>query len=419
MSAGTGTQEAGEASSSTARPGTVGAGHLVRLPIDAGVVERWLARQPADGGAVPYAEDGVLALWPEREAATDRWTFGLEFEFAVADAGWVAAELHALGLCAVPVPVAYHSPRVHGLWAVEQDRSVSTVFESADGGASIVVGGEVVSPPLQDTPEAWRQVASVLDILRRCGAEVNRSCGLHVHIGADALRESGVSRPGGDPTLRAAHEPERDLLPALSRLAMIASVCFEDLVFRLASAEGGRHRGQAFFYRHCRPLERPLLPAYESLADLTGALGLEGSSRRAALNLTNIGDPQKDTVEFRQCNGTLDGRVVQAFVRLCAALIGAARWAPGAALLQPAPLGSHLGGTAHLGGTDHLDESAATPAGDAPQHAQDGGDADPHPLWNFLAAAFPDGLPLDAAASLLWLYRRGSWQPSLSTLATN
>ncbi len=401
MSVGSDTQEAGEASASSPRPGVTGAGQLVRLPADHLAVEWWLARQAVEGGGVPYDEDGVLALWPERRAVTEGWTFGLELEFAIADAGWVASELHAMGLCAAPVPVAYHAPRAGGQWAVEQDRSVSSVFECSDGQAPIVVGGEVVSPPLRDSPETWRQVAIVLDVLRRCGAEVNRSCGLHVHIGAGALCEPGASRPGGDPQLRAAHEPARDLLPALSRLAMVASVCFEDLVFRLASAEGGRHRGQAFFYRHCRPLERPLLPAYDSLADLTVALGLDGSSRRAALNLTNIGDPQKDTVEFRQCNGTLDGRVVQGFVRLCAALIGAARWAPGAALLPSASLGGAW------------DRRALACDDDARAAI----DADPRPLWQFLGAAFPDGLPLRAAASLLWLYRRGSWQPSLSTLA--
>src|SRR5205823_11136934 len=116
--------------------------------------------------------------------------------------------------------------------------------------------------------------------------------------------------------------------------------------------------------------------------------------------LTNVGDPNKDTVEFRQCNGTLDGRIVQAFCRLCVALIGAACWHPAAALLAPEPLGSHW---RH----DHLDD----PAGAA-------GAGDPQPLWRFLAAACPDGLPVEAAASLLWLYRRGTWQPSLATLAS-
>ena len=386
MTGGSEAAEAGEASSSTACVETLGAGRLVSLPVDRFAVEWWLARQTAGGEGVPYAGGDVLDLWPSHRVETAAWTFGLELEFAVADAGWVAAELHALGLCAGPEPVAYHSPRTDGRWAVEQDRSVSTVFASPDGGPPVVVGGEVISPPLRDTPEAWAQVAAVLDVLRRCGAEINRSCGLHVHVGADALRPAA-----GTP---------RDLLLALSRLAVLANVCFEDLVFRMASAEGGQHRGQTVFYRHCRPLERPLQPAYESLTDLAGALGLEGSARRAALNLTNVGDPHKDTVEFRHCNGTLDGRVVQAFARLCIALIGAARWAPDAALLPPAPLGQQWTARQLASGED---ERAAV-------------DTDTEPLWRFLGAAFPDGLPLAAAGSLYWLYRQGTWQPGLADL---
>jgi hypothetical protein len=162
----------------------------------------------------------------------------------------------------------------------------------------------------------------------------------------------------------------------------------------VASAESGHHRGRAFFYRHSRPLERPLLGSYESIADLANALGKEGAARRAALNLTNVGDPDKDTVEFRHCNGTLDPRVVQAFCRLCVAFVGAGRWQPDAARLAPEPLGTHW--MAERGG---------------------GHDADPAPLWRFLAAACPNGLPVEAAAALLWLYRRGSWQPSLAALA--
>ena len=362
----------------------------VRLPQDGVAVEWWLTRRIVEGdGAMPYATSTVLDLWPERGGETAQWTFGLEFEFGAADAHWVAGELHAQGLAASPEPDAYHGARLPGFWSVEQDRSVTTVFDAGDG-KSVLVGGEVVSPPLRDTPEAWRQVAEVLDVLRACGAEVNRSCGLHVHIGTDALLDREAR------SLRGA-ERDRALLPSLSRLAMLASVCFEDLIFRMASAEGGRHRGQAFFYRHCRPLERPLSEAYENVTALAEALGMEGASRRAALNLTNVGDPQKDTVEFRQCNGTLDGRVVQAFCRLCVALVGAARWSPAAAReAAPEPLGTHW----------RHDVSANTSVAAAA------------PLWRFLAAAFPQGLPVEAAASLLWLYRRGTWQPSLATLAS-
>ena len=408
MSSTGGTADAGEASSSTAA--LISSGPSVKLPEDALAVEWWLARRAIEGdGGVPFVEDGVLALWPERRAETDRWTIGLEFEFAVADAGWVAHELHALGLTATPEAVSYHSERPDGFWSVEHDRSVTSVFTCDQGGSPVIVGGEVVSPPLRDTAESWRQVRLVLEVLRRCGAEVNRTCGLHVHIGAEALRDPSVPmHPETDPTLRAAHEPERPLLPALSRLAMLTSVCFEDLVFRLASAEGGAHRGRAFFYRHCRPLERELRTTYERLTDLTDDLGLEGSARRAALNLTNVGDPRKDTVEFRQCNGTLDGRVVQAFVRLCAALVGTARWTPEAVRRAPEALGSH--------DSECVTRHDVARSADS---AHENGTNDAVSLWRFLAAAFPDGLPAEAAASLLWLFRRGAWQPSLESLAAS
>ena len=389
----------GTAAAPSRRPNVVdltSSGPVVQLPQDRIAVEWWLARRAVEGdGDMPYATDGVLALWPERRAETSRWTFGIEIEFAVADAHWVASELHARGLTASAEPAEYHGARSDGKWTVEQDRSVTSIFSEGDNAASYVVGGEVVSPPLRDTPETWRQLATVLEVLRACGAEVNRSCGLHVHIGSDALLE---------PPARMLPEVERQrvMLPALSRLAMLASNCFEDLVFRMASAEGGQHRGQAFFYRHSRPLERPLRRAYGSVVELAEALGKEGAARRAALNLTNVGDPQKDTVEFRQCNGTLDGRIVQAFCRLCVALVGAARWHPAAARREPQPLGWgwRQGGSAGVG---RPGESATD---------------DPAPLWRFLAAACPDGLPVESAASLLWLYRRGTWQPSLATLAS-
>jgi hypothetical protein len=133
---------------------------------------------------------------------------------------------------------------------------------------------------------------------------------------------------------------------------------------------------------------------YDTVDALAQSLGKPGAARRAALNLTNIGSADKDTVEFRQSNGTLDARIVQAFVRLCALLVGAARWVPEAVRVDPQPLGFHLGED-----RDRVSSDAA--------------------LWRMLTATCPDGLPLDAAVSLLWLFRRGSWQPGLADLARN
>jgi len=149
-----------------------------------------------------------------------------------------------------------------------------------------------------------------------------------------------------------------------------------------------------FFYRHSRPLEQPLGRHYDTIDELAQSLGKPGAARRAALNLTNIGSSDKDTVEFRQSNGTLDVRVVRAFVQLCALLVGAARWVPEAVRVDPQPLGFHL---ADRDDVDVLDGDGS--------------------FWRMLTAICPDGLPMHAATNLLWLFRRGSWQPGLADLA--
>ncbi len=387
MPTASGTEEASDASTSRTSVHAPAAGPAwAILPRDARLVERRLDLQGP--GLTVASLTRVFDLWPGRSAETGAWTFGLEFEFASADAGWVASELHARGLVSSPEPAAYHSPRMPGKWSVEHDSSVTTVFrhdgDSDPETSAIAIGGEVVSPPFVDSPEAWAQVATVLEVLRACGAEMSGQCGFHVHFGASALRDD-VS--GAEADLSGAHRFVR----RVTRLAVLANACFEDVLFRMASAEGGRHRGRPFFYRHSRPLEQPLGTHYGTIEELAQSLGKPGAPRRAALNLTNVGTPDKDTVEFRQSNGTLDGRVVQAFVRLCAMLVGAARWSPDAVRETPEPLGSHVD-------DEPDDESAAS-------------------LWRMTAAACPDGVPFDVATSLLWLFRRGRWQPGIADLA--
>ena len=387
MPSASGSEESSDDSSSTVITPAVGSPvGWALLPDDAKAVARLLDRETAL--ALEPQTGRVFDLWPHRSSETAVWTFGLEFEFACADAGWVAAELYARGMVASPDPVAYHTPRVAGMWSVEHDSTVTTVFHVGDGAVpSVAVGGEVVSPPLRDCSESWSQIAAVLGVLRQCGAEVNGQTGLHVHFGAQALRDSA----GSDATEL---EAKRSFVRRVTRLAVLANACFEDVLFRMASAEGGRHRGRPFFYRHSRPLEQSLRSDYDTISALAQTLGKPGAARRAALNLTNIGSADKDTVEFRQSNGTLDVCVVQAFVRLCALMVGAARWVPESVRVDPQPLGFH-----------HADsEEAGSLTGDTP-------------LWRLLAATCPDGLPMDAATSLLWLFRRGTWQPGLAHLA--
>lgn len=213
-------------------------------------------------------------------------TFGVEIEFVGGDANAIARDLHAAGLIPAARRERYHSPRRSGMWAFETDGSVSTEYS----------GGEVVSPPLSDTPEAWTQLERICEIIRRHGGSVDRQCGAHVHV---------------------SHEPLDANRHRWTRLIRLAGG-YEDLLYRLASggeATGGRHRGTGYAVPG---IASRVSRRFDSDREARQTLNLSGG-RYSALNY------RANTVEFRHFNGTLDPRRIQANVRLAHAMVMAAR----------------------------------------------------------------------------------------------
>ncbi|MHB8156814.1 MAG: amidoligase family protein [Desulfocucumaceae bacterium] len=240
-----------------------------------------------DGSNIEYEYENVLG--------GSENTFGIEIEFTGADINTVARELHAAGLVSTPRRGGYHAARTPGMWAVERDGSVS------DGD----IGGEVISPVLRDTPETWRQLERVCEIVRRNGGRVDMRCGGHVHVGADPLDES---------TWR------------WMRLARIASG-FEDVIYRMAAGgeSQGRHRGEGGGFRYSAPVPEGVGRFFHDRRVPQSSLISEVSpSRYFGLNLRNVGPGQKNTVEFRHFNGTLDPKQIQANVKIANAVVHAA-----------------------------------------------------------------------------------------------
>lgn len=103
-------------------------------------------------------------------------TFGIEIEAFGVDRGIVAARITAAGVVCHAEGYNHSTPRN---WKVVTDASIS--------GSS---GFEVVSPILSGD-DGMAQVRIVMDTLAAIGAKVNKSTGLHVHIGAAdfSLRE--------------------------------------------------------------------------------------------------------------------------------------------------------------------------------------------------------------------------------------
>lgn len=241
-----------------------------------------------DGSNVEYQYENVLG--------GSENTFGIEIEFTGADLNTVARELHAAGLVPSSTYNRYHDSRVQGMWAIEKDGSVS----SGD------IGGEVISPVLRDTPETWQQLEKVCEIVRRNGGRVDMRCGGHVHVGADPLDER---------TWR------------WMRLARLVGG-FEDVLYRVAAGgeSGGGHRGEGDGFHYSAPMPSAADRFFrDRRVDPQNLISELSPNRYYGLNMKNVGQGNKNTVEFRHFNGSLDPKQIQANVKVANALVHAAQ----------------------------------------------------------------------------------------------
>lgn len=111
-----------------------------------------------------------------RIKVNDSRTWGVEIEFyAPLTRAQVAQRLTDAGVTTYAEEYN-HSRRSH--WKIVTDASV--------GYRGALRGMELVSPPLAGE-EGWKQLRAALKTLRSLGAEVDRSCGIHVHHDARDL----------------------------------------------------------------------------------------------------------------------------------------------------------------------------------------------------------------------------------------
>jgi hypothetical protein len=198
-------------------------------------------------------------------------TFGVEIETTI-PAGAVAVGAYRQPAAAAGLPEG---------WVAKPDGSIR-----ASRGRE---GCEFVSPILRGA-EGLRSLAAAVAAINRLGGRVNRSCGLHVHVGY--VRDQAV----------------------LERLTTLVAN-YETAIY----ASTGTHSRERGTY--CRPVQR-----YGSHGP---AIEQAGRDRYHLLNLTNIlgtghGMP---TVEFRAFAGTLNLVKIVGYVRLS---LGLAQRAAGA-----------------------------------------------------------------------------------------
>lgn len=140
------------------------------------------------------------------------------------------------------------------------------------------IGCEFVSPILKGA-EGLKQLIEVIAELKRRGAQVNVSCGLHIHVGFD-----------------------RSNAEALERLVTLVSN-FEKAIF---ASTGTKRREQGRWTR-----------GVQGYGNAQNAVNQSAMSRYHVLNLQT----RKPTVEFRAFAGTLNAIKIVGYVRMCLGLV--------------------------------------------------------------------------------------------------
>lgn len=208
--------------------------------------------------------------------------FGIEIECLVP----VSRRVVATAIAAAGVP-CYDAGYSHAFeatkWKVVSDSSISGSGE----------GMELVSPPLNET--GFNQIETVSRILLGLGATVNRTCGLHVHIGA---RSHSVATLKKLAALYIEHEPVIDQLLPNSRRGSANNYC-----------------------KSIRSADLHRLSAATSVNAISSAVqGDEPySSRFVKLNYKSYW--RHGTVEFRHHSGTVDAAKIIKWIVFCSKLV--------------------------------------------------------------------------------------------------
>lgn len=166
-------------------------------------------------------------------------------------------------------------------WNAQRDGSLST---STVG----MTGVEIVSPVLSGI-DGINQVRTVVAWLQSIGAQVNPTCGFHVHVGGRHLDGKGVAK----------------------LVCLVAQ--FEEGLYASTGTKSRRHN------HYCQPVKNNA--AYRSFVDADGRnVNRFNGSRYHVLNLSNLA-AGKPTVEFRVFQGSLNVDKIEGYVYLCLGLV--------------------------------------------------------------------------------------------------
>lgn len=232
---------------------------------------------------------------------TSNRTFGVEIELIGLGTYAAADALNRAGVYAV---AEHYNHQTRSHWKVVTDASVNG-------------GCEVVSPILRGDA-GLQQLETVMRALEAAGARIDRSCGLHVHVGIPDLTPKQIKGVVGR-YLKL--EPVIDTWLPKSRRGNNAMYC-QSNVACIDGLTGEQQRDRV----------NVTLAAIRSAADdvmaiWNAATPMGRGSRYHKLNLASYW--RQGTIEFRQHSGTVDARKAVNWVTFLLALVEKGAASPG------------------------------------------------------------------------------------------
>lgn len=190
-------------------------------------------------------------------------------------------------------------------------------------------GAELVSPVLTDSQNTWKDISEICEKIKefpRKGKEVeaDEKCGLHIHFDAECLRVDQkrmrnfkhIYAEAEELIYKMCNEENNPLRKGAINKNFHGISAVSSIWRKGVAAPTGK--------KILKKIEEEKLKvSYKDFGKLrTVATILKLDERRySGLNLTNIGNKKKNTVEFRMANGTLDPEIIKQNVFLYASII--------------------------------------------------------------------------------------------------
>lgn len=152
-------------------------------------------------------------------------------------------------------------------------------------------GGEITSRILYNTEKTWKDLKRLFTILKENHLIISEDCSMHIHVGSEIIDYN-----------------EKDLKKIIKLF-----VIYEHVLFRFFLGDYFQVRNIAF----ASPIRKTLLDKIEEIDNMSLKDLQEKIPRIVAFNIRNF-DPgeyyQKNTIEMRMGNGTLNELIAQNFI---------------------------------------------------------------------------------------------------------